>query len=301
MPDVPVRAEAEAFLAAWTSSILNRDVEAARALRTDDYRFISSDGSVLSVADELDALAAPSFTIQALETRLRGVDATADGAALRFDMSFRGDWGGGQTHDNYRADLAIVRRDGRWQAASLALHDRYSEARRERRSPGAVLRGVGRRLKRALPERRSAGFQETAYAPYRPSQDYWLERSTPNEAVYEEAALPVPPPELWLGYNYPAHGRLHVDAMLDSVSAAGLDFQPGDRILDLGCGAKLRDLGGRHQRRAYPVVPAQSQPAFPLPHQHQSAASAVRRRELPLHQWRLAVHSYRRHGAGVAA
>jgi len=237
MPDVPVRAEAEAFLAAWTSSILNRDVEAARALRTDDYRFISSDGSVLSVADELDALAAPSFTIQALETRLRGVDATADGAALRFDMSFRGDWGGGQTHDNYRADLAIVRRDGRWQAASLALHDRYSEARRERRSPGAVLRGVGRRLKRALPERRSAGFQETAYAPYRPSQDYWLERSTPNEAVYEEAALPVPPPELWLGYNYPAHGRLHVDAMLDSVSAAGLDFQPGDRILDLGCGA----------------------------------------------------------------
>jgi ubiquinone/menaquinone biosynthesis C-methylase UbiE len=42
---------------------------------------------------------------------------------------------------------------------------------------------------------------------------------------------------LWLGYNYPAHGRVHVDKMLELVYASGLSFGVGDRILDLGCGA----------------------------------------------------------------
>lgn len=236
MAEATAQADVAAFLEAWTSSILDPDIEAARALRTDDYRFTAPDGSVLSAADELQALAAPAFSVQALETRVREVKATADGTILRFDMSFRGDWGGGQTQDAYRGEMTLVRRDGRWQATALALHDRHSAARRERRSPGAILRGLGRRLRRTLPEGR-VGFQEMAYAPYRPGQDYRLERSTPNEAAYEEAALPIPPAELWLGYNYPAHGRLHVDAMLDTVSTAGLDFRPGDRILDLGCGA----------------------------------------------------------------
>jgi len=236
MAEVSAQADAAAFLESWTSSILERDVEAARALRTDDYRCTTPDGSGLSAAGERAALAAPAFTVEALKTRLRGVSPTADGAMLRFDMSFRGDWGGGEAQGAYRGDLALVRRDGRWKAASLALHDLPGEARSERR-PGSALRRLAGRLRRALPDRRSAGFQEAAYAPYRPGQDYRLERTAANAPVYEESALPVPPSELWLGYNYPAHGRLHVDTMLDTVSAAGLGFEPGDRILDLGCGA----------------------------------------------------------------
>ncbi len=237
MPGVPAPVEASAFLEAWTNSILRRDVAAARALRSADYRCTMADGTVLSASDELAAIAAPAFKVESLRTQLRDVRATADGATLQFDMAFRGDWGGGPTQEHYRADLLLVSRDGGWQAISLALHDLYMDAQRQRRAPGAVLRRLGRRLRRALPDGRSASFQDLAYAPYRPGRDYRLPRSAPNAPVFEETALPVPPSELWLGYNYPAHGRLHVDAMLETVAAAGLAFEPGDRILDLGCGA----------------------------------------------------------------
>ena len=237
MPDVPSPEEAAAFLDAWTASILGRDLAAARALRTADYRCTTPDGTILSAADELAALAAPAATVESLRTRLREVRATPDGASLEFDMAFRGDWGGGPTQESYRADLALVRHDGRWQAASLALHDLYADAQRRRRAPGAVLRRLANRLRRALPDGRPARFQDMAYEPFRPGQDYHLPRSAPNQPVHEEAALPIPPSELWLGYNYPAHGRLHVETMLDTVAAAGLAFAPGDRLLDLGCGA----------------------------------------------------------------
>ncbi len=89
-------------------------------------------------------------------------------------------------------------------------------------------------------------FSELAYIPYKAGEDFALPPARPaGEAI--PAELPVPPEELWLGYNYPVHGKAHVGKMLELVYASGFSFREGDRILDLGCGAgrmirHLRDL-----------------------------------------------------------
>lgn len=88
-------------------------------------------------------------------------------------------------------------------------------------------------LTTALPQR--AQFQTLAYHPYAPGQDYLLEK--PSAAVQSAEELPIPPPELWLGYNYLEHGAEHVAKMLELLESSGFVVPDQGRILDFGCGA----------------------------------------------------------------
>jgi ubiquinone/menaquinone biosynthesis C-methylase UbiE len=90
-----------------------------------------------------------------------------------------------------------------------------------------------RRLRRAADWRST--FQTTAYLPYAPKKDYVLPPHAASADPNDELA--VPPQELWLGYNYLAHGEAHVRTMLEIAAASGYEPRPGDRILDLGCGS----------------------------------------------------------------
>ena len=91
-----------------------------------------------------------------------------------------------------------------------------------------------RRKANALRRAPAPTFQEIAYIPYKPRKDYLL---PPSSRDPSSAELPIPPRDLWLGYNYPAHGKAHVRAMMEIVEASGFSPGAGDRILDLGCGA----------------------------------------------------------------
>ena len=220
-------ASAKAFLNAWTASVAERDVEAGRALRTPDYRCTTPGGQVLSVDEDLASVAALDLAPKDIVTQF--VEASGDGAEmlLRFDLTLAG----GHT---YRCDMTLVERDGTWRAASLLFDNPYRSSERPR-----PLRRMLGRLRRKLrpPAAPVPGFQELAYAPYVPGSDYALPRSRSPAPIYDESALPLPPQELWLGYNYPAHGAQHVRTMLDMLGEQGFEPKAGDRILDLGCGA----------------------------------------------------------------
>ena len=77
------------------------------------------------------------------------------------------------------------------------------------------------------------GRFDRAYIPFRAGRDFALPATTGERA----AELPIPPRELWLGYEYPMHGKGDVDAMLEAVHDSGFELQDGDRILDFGCAA----------------------------------------------------------------
>ena len=223
--------EAARFLDAWTRSIVDKDLDAARALRTPDYRCVLPNGQVLAAAEDLAMIEASEAGDRRLRTEL--VNARGDGrrGSIKFVLSVGIEEGSRGAFD---CEMNLTRQNGVWRASGISMTDAYAAPKP---GPGGRLRRLLRRLAPRKPAARPPGFQEMAYLPYQPGLDYRLPRSQPRDPVYDEADLPLPPPELWLGYNYPRHGRLHVDAMWDIVEAGGLEVRPGDRILDLGCGA----------------------------------------------------------------
>ena len=228
--------DAAAFLHAWTASVGNRDIEAARALRTSDCRLTMPDGRSVSDPAELDHIATNADTIDRVSTHLIEVRDAEDGLSILFDCFLRSDWGGGVTDHTYRGSMELVRCEGKLLMSALSLSEIPTKA--ESKSPTLLSRLrnlIGRR--QDAPETGRQIFQDLAYAAYRPGEDYRLPRSVPNAPCHDESALPVPPKALWLGYNYPVHGKLHVDTMMETVTESGLTFRPGDRILDLGCSA----------------------------------------------------------------
>jgi SAM-dependent methyltransferase len=84
---------------------------------------------------------------------------------------------------------------------------------------------------------------QTLFVPFQRDKHSYvlpkLSRSSSDPTVPE---LPIPPPELRLGYGrsteeYLANGRRHVQSMLELLRASGARLERGTRILDFGCGA----------------------------------------------------------------
>lgn len=229
--------EAGTFLEAWTASIAARSVETARELRTDDYRCLAPDGSTLSLDADLANIAALDADAAKVATRLIAAEREGADLRLRFELVVPTWAEAGEAASAWPCEMVLVAQDGAWRARTLAIGDAPTPHPVARRPAAAMLRRLARRLVSRRPARREPGFQELAYAPYLPGQDHALPRSTPRAPVDDPQALPVPPRELWLGYNYPVHGQQHVATMLDALAAQGFTTAAGDRILDVGCGA----------------------------------------------------------------
>jgi SAM-dependent methyltransferase len=81
------------------------------------------------------------------------------------------------------------------------------------------------------------------FFPYQAqSRSFILPMSAPRTDI--GADLPVPPEELWYGYartpdEYLAHGQGRVDQVREILETTGFKLNPGQRILDFGCGSGI--------------------------------------------------------------
>ncbi|MCA1618003.1 MAG: methyltransferase domain-containing protein [Acidobacteria bacterium] len=255
--------EIRGLLDVWNRSLLDKDVEAAAALREDGYTATLPDGVVLSKDEELAMVSSPGHSVESIDVRRVEVRGGADEATLLFDNLIKGEFVGERIDGLYKYTLSLRKTGGVWRARGARLTIEAAPGTRpadgapaQTPPPGAtfaltkliprsIKSWVKARVKR-LSSEAAPTFPELAYFPYKPGQDFALPPGRP-EASGSADELPVPPEELWLGYNYPVHGKAHVGKMLEVVYASGFSFKRGDRILDLGCGAgrmirHLRDL-----------------------------------------------------------
>ncbi|MEW5927946.1 MAG: methyltransferase domain-containing protein [Gemmatimonadota bacterium] len=221
----------------WRRCVTEKDVQAAARLLDGGYRGTLPSGEVVTRDAELALLASPAMAIESIEVRDLRTTRSGSRATAAAQLAMTGVVNGGRFHNVYRAAFEFRSTGSGWRATSTRLVEGASGQAPP--APRARARSAAAWLKRLL--RRAdapASFQEAAYLPFRPGEDFALPPFAPAPARAASAdQLPVPPRELWLGYNYPAHGEAHVRTMLDVAYASGLAFAPGDRILDLGCGA----------------------------------------------------------------
>ncbi len=208
---------------AWCRSIVDKDAATAERLREAQYTCHLQGGVRLTKEQELATLRSPEFIAsdgRVIEVR---PGAAPDAATAVFEHSVL------QPAGDVRSYIATVEfklRDDQWRAERSEVQARPAQARKP--SGPSLAQRVRRRLRSLAPS-----FQDLAYIPHRLGEDYGLARTTANPGT----DLPLPPPELWLGYNYPAYGEAHVAKMLEILRASDFEFQPGDRVLDFGCGA----------------------------------------------------------------
>jgi SAM-dependent methyltransferase len=231
----------DAFVREWVRSMAEKDVGAAEKLRAGDYRLTFGGKHELSRTQELALIDAAGHRIDT--AAVEQVTATARGedrVEASAMVSISGTFGGKASSGRHRYTFHCRREQGRWIAERVSSEAldvahksrRVSGRQRLRHLAGPALRAF-RRLRRAADPRSS--FQTTAYLPYAPKKDYVL--APHAEPAGPDEDLAVPPEELWLGYNYLAHGEAHVRTMLEIAAASGYAPRPGDRILDLGCGS----------------------------------------------------------------
>jgi ubiquinone/menaquinone biosynthesis C-methylase UbiE len=204
-----------------------KDIDAAAELRDENYSVQLPNGKRLSKSEELALLASPDQRLDSFEIEHVRVQQTRSKATATFDCVLEGDFEGQHSTIAYAATLVFGKRRGRW----LALESRLaSAAASQQRRPKTLAARVAESARSSL-RKIHPSFQDLAYIPYKPGSDFALRRTD------VQGSRPIPPPDLWLGYDYTAHGKLHVDTMLRAVEASGLQWQAGDRILDFGCGA----------------------------------------------------------------
>lgn len=244
------------FVREWARATVDGDAEAAARLRADGYRLVMADGETIDRGGELAIIASPSHRFSAMAVESLSVESHGEEAVARARIRITGDLGGAAVDSLYRYTFRCARHDDRWialEAEAEELGD-YRPAPAQvprtsliRRAAGAVRRRLGSAPVPPPPPTPPADFQSLAYLPYAPNRDYVL---APHAAPTEAGdPLPVPPPELWLGYDYVAHGEAQVRTMMDIVGRSGFALADGDRILDLGCGA------GRMIRHLRHLVP----------------------------------------------
>jgi SAM-dependent methyltransferase len=222
------------FVARWCRATLAKDAEAAAALRSDDYRATLGDGGTLTRNEELALLGGAGLRLErCAPANLRIERDGGDRATLLYDCDIAGESSGSAFAEVAPCRIDVHRTADGWQASAWAVTGQSAPSEPPPPLPRSLLARLKERFRSHL-EVRGSTFQDVAYLPYRPGEDYLL---APREPAAESGALPVPPEHLWLGYNYPAHGALHVKAMLDICTASGFVMERGKRVLDLGCGA----------------------------------------------------------------
>jgi SAM-dependent methyltransferase len=239
-------AELAAVIDQWRQALLDGDAAASARLREEGYASMLPGGVVVGNEEDLAMLASPRYPIESIGAPR--VEEDGSTATVVFPAMVRHGASDRAGVLPYELVTTFRRTGGQWRAASTRVNDGHTAAPRAavaRRSfvPRRVRAWVEGRVKRIAAEA-APGFQEQAYLPYRPRMDYILPPDPPAAVGGE---LPVPPEELWLGYDYLANGEEHVARMLEIVRASGFELARGDRVLDLGCGAGrmiryLRDL-----------------------------------------------------------
>ena len=246
------------FVGEWTRALVEKDLEAAEALREEGYTARIPANGELSRAQEIAMIGAPDFHLEAIDAKDVHVQRRGDQGRIAADLFVRGTSMGTPIETLYHVTIAVRRTEGRWRASHSVVEEaggppagpfREDPPGRERGLKTLVPKPLRPWLKGKLKQLAPsvASFQDLAYLPYKPGSDYVIP-PLDAEGSRPGSELPIPPRELWLGYNYPAHGKLHVDKMLEIVGASGFSFAPGDRILDLGCGA------GRMIRHLQPLA-----------------------------------------------
>jgi ubiquinone/menaquinone biosynthesis C-methylase UbiE len=222
------------FVMRWCRAARAKDLRAADAMRSDDYRMTHPDGGTLSKREELDLLGGATFRLQSCDALNLRIERKGREARLRYDCAVSGE-NDGEPFAGVTPCVLVVRRTGEeWQAISFAAAHPERPAQPRRETLFSRLRNLPQRAARRLRRHSNATFQDIAYLPYKPGEDMLVPA---REEAMQAGELPVPPEHLWLGYNYPVHGGPHVRAMLDICAASGFRMEAGKRVLDLGCGA----------------------------------------------------------------
>lgn len=236
-------AEIASLVERWRQSTVAKDVDAAAALRDETYSLRLPSGEVLSRPQELEALTSGAHRIDSYRIDNLRIERKDGRATAVFDCTLEGVFRGRPATVVHQTTIVFAHRGGAWKA----VESRVEEAKVNDRAPTETIRARSRRWLRRVTSKPTASFQDLAYIPHRSGEDFVLPKSA--EPPYQPGApLPIPPPELWLGYHYPAHGKMHVDRMLEIAGQSGFAFRPGDRILDFGCGA------GRMIRHLQPLA-----------------------------------------------
>ena len=242
--------EIAAFLDRWLQSIVTKDIQAASSLREEGYTAQLAGDRILNRQQELNIIASPDLRLRDPALRQIEIRRSGDVATVLYGLEIRHD--GDSASSLHRCELVLHRIGSRWLARRFRLLDEALPSEAEhaadtaptwprlrsfaRRLPGPVKRWLRRQMRPGQGYEPSP-FLKSAYVPYNRGADYVIVPKDVSGADRETDALPIPPQKLWLGYNYPAHGNAHVGTMLEIVYASGFSFEPGDRILDLGCGA----------------------------------------------------------------